>query len=98
MFYYRYKTKDENWSDMFEESNERRCKDNLYEISDNLDVNIEYEIYESNLIDSGIIESYVPEEDDEDDFDIINILEYVLNEYVDNKSLEEIKNEIRLTK
>lgn len=78
MFYYRYKTQDGNWSDMLVESSERRCKDNLYEISDNLDVDIEYEIHESNLIDSGIIESYVPGEDDEDDIYDDEMLEYVL--------------------
>lgn len=98
MFYYRYTIQDGNWSDMLYESNERRCKDSLYEISDNLDFDIEYEIYESNLIDSGVIESYVPEEDDEDDIYDDEMLEYVLKNYADNKSIEEIKEEMRLTK
>lgn len=80
---------------MFEGSNERKCMDNLYEISDYIDVNIEYEIYESNLIDSGIIESYVPKEDEDDIYDD-EILEYVLKNYTDNKSIEEIKDEIRV--
>lgn len=98
MFYYRYKTKDGKWSDMLKESNERRCRDGLYGISDYLDVDIEYEIYESNLIDSGTIEAYTPEDEDYDDFDSWDILDYILNEYTDNKSIEEIKEEMRLTK
>lgn len=98
MFYYRYREKGKDWSYMFNESSERRCRDNLYGTSDCLDVDIEYEIYESDLIDSGVIESYVPEEDDVDDIYNDEILEYVLKNYSDNKSIEEIKEEMRVGK
>lgn len=51
MFYYRYREKGKEWSDMLTETRERRCMDNLYEISECND--IEYEIYEANLISKG---------------------------------------------
>lgn len=98
MFYYRYREKGKDWSDMFNESSERRCRDNLYGTSDCLDVDIEYEIYESDLIDSGTIEVYVLEDEECDDFDNCDVLDYVLNEYVDNKSIEDIKEEMRTIK
>lgn len=80
MFFYRYKEIGKEWSEMLTETSFRRCIDNLY--TGIYEGDIEYEIYESNLIDKDVIKM---NDEYEDEYSMINEdhMEYLKLIYLD---------------